>query len=271
MIKLIRWKGENKMPEMKLTATKREVLGKKTKVLRSQGLTPAHLFGHALESQSLQCSTTDLIKILAQAGTTRLLTLKVEGDKEPKRVFVREIQRDVLSRQLLHVDFYQVNKDEKMQMEIPIVLVGEAPAMRGKGRMVSRGITSLRIECLPEKVPPQIEVDISVLKELEQGLYVKDIVLDPEINIFADPQQLLVKVTEVIIKVEEEKPVAAAEGEVAAGAEGAAEGAAGAEGAAKPGAEGAAKPGAEGAAKPGAGAATKPGVAAAKPQGEKKK
>jgi len=253
---------------MKITATKREVLGKKTKQLRSQGLTPAHLFGHDLESQSLQCTTNDLIKILVQAGKTRLLTLKVEGDKEPKRVFVREIQRDVLSRQLLHVDFYQVNKDEKMQLNIPIVLKGEAPALKGKGRMVSRGITELRIECLPEKVPPQIEVDISILTELEQGIYVKDIVLDPEIAVHADPQQLVVKVTEVTIRVEEEKPVVAAEGEAAVeGEAGAAEGAAkpGAEGAAKPGAEGAAKPGAEGAAKPGAGGAAKP------EKGDKKK
>jgi large subunit ribosomal protein L25 len=130
--------------------------------------------------------------------------------------------------------------------------------------MISRGITEIRIECLPEKVPPQIEVDVSVLKELEQGLYVKDIVLDPDITLHADPQQLVVKVVEVIIKVEEEKPVAAAEGEVVAGE-------AGVEGAAaKPGAEGAAKPGAEAAAKPGAKPAAE--AAAAKPEkGEKKK
>jgi large subunit ribosomal protein L25 len=225
------------MPEMKLTATKRDVLGKKTRLLRRQGLTPAHIFGHGLESQSLQCDTAELIKILAHAGTTRLLSLKIEGDKEPKNVFVREIQRDILNRQLLHVDFYQVKKGEKMQMDIPIVLVGEAPAMKGKGRLISRGINELKIECLPEKVPPQIEVDISGLLELEQGIYVKDIVLDPEITVHADPQQLVVKVTEVIIKVEEEKPVVTAE---AAAAEGAAEGA---EGEAKPAAEAApAKP-----------------------------
>jgi large subunit ribosomal protein L25 len=245
------------MPEMKLTAAQREVLGKKTKQLRRDGVTPAHLFGHELESQSLQCDTAELLQILAHAGTTRLVSLKVEGDKDAKSVFVREIQRDVISRQLLHVDFYQVRKDEKMQMDIPIVLVGEAPAMRGKGRLISRGITELKIECLPEKVPPQIEVDISILTELEQGIYVKDIALDPAILVHADPQQLVVKVTEVIIKVEEEKPVAAAEGAVPA--EGAA---AGEEGAAKPGAEGAEKPGAEaaakGGAKPAAGAAAKP-------------
>jgi large subunit ribosomal protein L25 len=212
------------MPEMNLTATKREVLGKKTRVLRRQGLTPTHLFGHNIKSQSLQCNTTELIKILAQSGTTRLVSLRIEGDKEPKNIFVREIQRDVLSHQLLHVDFYQVKKGEKMQMDVPIVLVGEAPAMRGKGRMISRGVDELKIECLPEKVPPQIEVDISVLTELEQGIFVKDIVLDPDITVHTDPEQLVVKVMEVTVKAEEEVPVAAeaeapeAEGEVEEGA-----------------------------------------------------
>jgi large subunit ribosomal protein L25 len=122
-----------------------------------------------------------------------------------------------------------------MTMDVPIVLVGEAPAMKGKGRMVSRGITVLSIECLPEKVPPQIEVDISSLIDLEAAIHVKDIVLDPDIAVHVDPEQLVAKVIEITIKAEEEKPVAveevAAEGEEAA------------EGAEKPTAEaGAARP-----------------------------
>jgi large subunit ribosomal protein L25 len=135
-----------------------------------------------------------------------------------------------LTRQLMHVDFFQVRKGEKMTMDVPIVLVGEAPAMKGKGRILSHGINVLSIECLPEKVPPQIDVDISVLTELDQSLHVKDIVLDPEIEVKDDPEQMVVKVTEIIIKIEEEaKPAAeavAAEGEEAEGAEEKAEGAA---------------------------------------------
>jgi large subunit ribosomal protein L25 len=215
------------MQELKIKATKRDVLGKKTRFLRRQGITPAHLFGHSLESLSLQCDSAELKKIVAYAGTTRLVSLKVEGDKEAKNVFLREIQRDTLSRELLHVDFYQVRKGEKMTMDVPIVLVGEAPAMKGKGRILSHGINVLRIECLPEKVPPQIEVDISVLEELGQSLHVKDIVIDKDILVHDDPEQLVVKVSEVIIKVEEEKPVAeAVEAEAVAEGEEKAEGAA---------------------------------------------
>ena len=215
------------MEELKIKAVKRDVLGKKNRFLRRQGVTPAHLFGHSLKSQVLQCDTEELKKVVAHAGTTRLVSLKVEGEKESKNVFVREIQRDALSRQLLHVDFYQVKKGEKMSMDVPIVLVGEAPAMKGKGRIMSRGTAVLRIECLPEKVPPQIEVDISVLQDIDQAIHVKDIILDPDIIVRDDPELLVAKVSEIVIKVEEEKPVAEeavvaeAEGEVKA--EGAAE------------------------------------------------
>ena len=208
------------MQELKIKAVKRDVLGKKTRFLRRQGITPAHLFGYSLESQALQCDSEELMKVVAHAGTTRLISLKVEGEKDSKTVFVREIQRDTLSRQLLHVDFFQVRKGKKMTMDVPIVLVGEAPAMKAKGRILSHGINVLSIECLPEKVPPQIEVDITVLTELDQSLHVKDIILDPDITVINDPELLVIKVSEIIIKVEEEKPVAE-EAVVAEGEEGA--------------------------------------------------
>ncbi len=200
------------MEELKLNAVKRDVLGKRNRFLRRQGITPTHLFGHSLESQALQCDTAELMKVVAHAGETRIISLTIEGEKQPKNVFVREIQRDAFGRKLLHVDFYQVRKGQKMQVAVPIVLVGESPAMKGKGRMLSHGITELNIECLPENVPPQIEVDISILEELEHSVHVKDIILDPEVTVHADPEQLIVKVTEVQLKVEEEV-VAEEEGE----------------------------------------------------------
>jgi large subunit ribosomal protein L25 len=85
--------------------------------------------------------------------------------------------------------------------------------MKEKDRMLIHGITSLSIECLPDKVPPQIEVDISILEEVEQAITVKDIVLDPSITVEADPEQLVVKVTETFV---EEEVAAEVEAEVEA-------------------------------------------------------
>ena len=195
------------MDDLTLQADNRDVLGKKTRFLRRQGITPAHLFGNDIKSMALQCDTAELQRIIAHAGMTRPVSLEIETEKQPRSVFIREIQRDEVRRQLLHVDFYQIRKGEKIKVEIPIVLVGEAPAMKGKGRMLAHGITSLSIECLPDKLPSQIEVDLSQLEELEQPIHVRDIVLAPEITVHADPDQLVVKVTEALVKEEEEVAV----------------------------------------------------------------
>ena len=123
------------MKDLKLKAAHRDVTGKKTRFLRRQGITPTHLFGHNLESLALQCDTTELKYIITQAGKTKLINLNIDGDKQPRSVFIREIQSDEVSRKLLHVDFYQVRKGEKITVDVPIVLIGEAPAMKMKGRM----------------------------------------------------------------------------------------------------------------------------------------
>jgi len=187
-----------------LQATNRNVLGKKTRFLRRQDITPTHLFGHGLESLPLQCDTAKLRRIIAQAGTTRLITLEIEGDKEPRSVFIREIQREPCTSALLHVDFYQIKMKEKIKAEVPIVLIGEAPALKEKGRTLMHGVTSLSIECLPEKPPPQVEVDLSASEEINQAIYVRDITLSPDITLTTDPDQMVVKVSEVHVeKVEE--------------------------------------------------------------------
>lgn len=218
------------MEDIRLKATHRMVLGKKTRFLRRQRITPTHLYGHDVKSVALQCDTDTLQKLIAQAGRTRLVNLEIDGEK-PKSVFVREIQRDAISRELLHVDFYQVRRTEKITVDVPIVLAGEAPALKFKGRMLVHGLNSLSVECLPTDVPPQIEVDITQLEESEQAIHVKDIILDPEITVHADPEQLVVKISEVAVKeeveevpeVEEEEAVAEEEAEARAEAEAPAE------------------------------------------------
>ena len=202
------------MNGLALLVSKRNVLGKKTRFLRRQGITPTHLFGHGLQSIPLQCDTARLQRIIAQAGTTRLIALEIEGDKQPRSVFIREIQRDVCTGALLHIDFYQVRKSERIKAEVPIVPIGEAPALKEKGRILTHSLTSLSVECLPDKLPPQIEIDLSPLEEAEQAIYVRDIVLSPDVTVITDPDQMVVKVSEARVeRVEEvvEKVVAAEE------------------------------------------------------------
>ncbi len=214
------------MDGLKLQLANREILGKKTRFLRRQGITPVHLFGHNVKSLALQCDTAELQRIIAHAGMTRLIALEVEGDKQPRSVFIREIQRNEISGQLLHVDFYQIRKEEKIKAEIPLVLVGEAPAMRLKGHILDQVLASLSVECLPDKLPPRIEVDLSSLEEVDQAIHVSDIALGPDITVITTPDQMVVKVSEV--RAEEEVVAKAVAEEVEVVAE------AGAEAEAKP-------------------------------------
>lgn len=201
------------MADLTLKAAKRDILGKKTRFLRRQSITPTHLFGHGIESLALQCDTAELQRLITQGGTTRLIDLKIEAEKRPRSVFIREIQRDVLNGQLLHVDFYQIKKTEKITADIPIVLLGEAPATRSKENIMYQELTQLGVECLPENLPPQIEIDLSSLEEVDQAIYVRDIILDPDIAVTTDTDQLIVKVSRVKLALEKEEVVEVAEAE----------------------------------------------------------
>lgn len=201
------------MADLTLKAAKRDILGKKTRFLRRRSITPTHLFGHGIESLALQCDTAELQRLITQGGTTRLIDLKIEAEKRPRSVFIREIQRDVLNGQLLHVDFYQIKKTEKITADIPIVLLGEAPATRSKENIMYQELTQLGVECLPENLPPQIEIDLSSLEEVDQAIYVRDIILDPDIAVTTDTDQLIVKVSRVKLALEKEEVVEVAEAE----------------------------------------------------------
>ena len=120
------------MKQTELLATTRETLGKKVRFLRRQEITPVHLFGHNIKSVALQCDSAQLRRVLNQTGRTGLISLKVDDAKKPKNVVIREIQRQPHTRELLHVDFYQVSMAKKIRIEIPIVSLGEAPALKEK-------------------------------------------------------------------------------------------------------------------------------------------
>ncbi len=184
------------MESLSLKVTTREVLGKQTRFLRRQGVIPAHLFGHDLESLTLQCNTTELQPVLARAGTTTLINLTVNKEKKPRKVLIREIQRDTFGRTILHVDFYQVNESEKIRASVPIVFKGDSPALKAKGRFLIHPLTILEIECLPDKLPHEIAVDLSGLAEVDQRIHVRDVNLGEGIIVMSDPDQLVVKVGE---------------------------------------------------------------------------
>ncbi len=208
------------MEQTELLVTTREILGKKVRFLRRQGITPVHLFGHNAESMALQCDTTELRHALAQAGMTRLISLKVDKTKKPRNVMVREVQRESITGELIHVDFYQVSMLEKIRVEVPIILVGESPALKSQENFLTHELNNLTVECLPGEIPNRVELDLGLLTEAEQAIHVKDIALGEGITILNNPEQLVVKISvrrvekpvvEAAVEVPEEAPPAEGE------------------------------------------------------------
>jgi large subunit ribosomal protein L25 len=195
------------MDKIELKVANREILGKKVKHLRRQGITPVHVFGHGIESLALQCGTRELELVLSQAGLTRLINLKLAKEKKPRIVVVREFDRDWRRGELVHVDFYQVKMEEKIRLEIPVVLLGEAPALKVKTNMLDHELGTFTVECLPAKIPDRIEVDISSLTELDQAIRVKDITLDKDITVLNNPDLVVAKISLRPVEKVEEKVV----------------------------------------------------------------
>lgn len=196
------------MDQIELNVTNRGVLGKKVRFLRRQGITPVHLFGHGIESVALQCDTTKLKQTLAKAGQTRLISLKLDNERKPRTVVVRKIQTEPLTGEALHVDFFQVEAAVKVKVEVPVILVGEAPALSSKENMLVQELNTLTVECLPAKIPTGVELDISSLTDPGQTIQVKDIELDKEITILSDSELAVVRIkTRPVEKVEEEEVV----------------------------------------------------------------
>lgn len=192
------------MEQIELRAESRDVFGKKTKRLRRSGLIPATLYGPRTEPVSLQVRERDLRSVLDRAGTHQLISLRIDQADRPRMTLAREIQRDVITHSLLHVDLYEVVMTERITAETPLTLVGEAPAVAMKAGLLVRGLDSVQVQCLPSELPEYIDVDVRVLEEKDQAILVKDLVVDEAIEILTNPEEVIVKVLPIKEMVVEE-------------------------------------------------------------------
>lgn len=192
------------MANIELQTENRETLGKKVRFLRRQRVTPLHLFGHGQDSLPLQADTSNVERVLVRAGETRLVSLRIGDESKTRPVLVREVQRRAMTGELLHVDFYQVRMGEKVEVEVPVVLIGEAPALKIKGNGLAHELNTLTVECMPDSIPNKIEVDVSSLSEAGDVIRVEDIIAGPNITILNTPEQPVVVITAAHIEV---KPV----------------------------------------------------------------
>lgn len=191
---------------MKLKAQKREILGKKVKKLREQGKLPGVVFGKSLkESIPITLDKSEFEKVFEEAGESTLVDVVVEG-QEPKKALVSEIAIDPVSSDILHASLHAVSLKDKITAQVPVKVVNESPIVKSGEGLLLTILDELEVECLPQNLPAEIEVDISNLTEINQTITIKDIKMDTEkIELKHEPDDVVLKIEHAEMLEEEEK------------------------------------------------------------------
>ncbi len=182
------------MDVQNLSLSRRTVTGKKVKRLRKQGILPVHMYGSGIDSQSLQAEAGELRRILPRVGTNIPVSVAVDGSDDENICFVREVQRHPVTEDLLHVDFIRVDITQTISAEVPITLIGNAPATQQGGTLL-QPLTSLLVEALPMNIPASVEADVSGLDDFEKSIVVSDIVVADNVTVLTDSDEFVARVT----------------------------------------------------------------------------
>jgi large subunit ribosomal protein L25 len=178
------------MEKYVLEAKKREVIGKKVKALRQEGMLPAVIYGSGIDPQPITLDTKAVLQTLKVIGANTLVTVKV-GKKE-HLALVRDVQREVIKRDLLHIDFQAVSLEESISTAVPIITDGEAPATKEFNAVLSIALDELQIEAKAKDLPDSIRVDVSTLEEIGDNILVKDLVIPGEVTVLDDPDEVVI-------------------------------------------------------------------------------
>jgi len=199
------------MINLKVKQRKEEDLKK----LRAEEKVPAVLYGPKIKNLNLEVDLKEFEKTYKEAGESSLISLDVSGQKEKFLVLIYDIQFDALSGKPTHIDFYQPNLKEQVEVSVPLVFEGEAPAVKDLGGTLVKNISDIEVKAFPQDLPREIKVDISNLKTFEDNIAVRDLEISSKIKVSRDPEEILITIS-APEKVEEEleKPIEEKETEV---------------------------------------------------------
>ncbi|MDO8668431.1 MAG: 50S ribosomal protein L25 [bacterium] len=206
--------------KVELKAELRNQTDGKARVVRNNGSIPAVVYGFGVANRNIKVKKHDFEKAFQIAGEFNLVDLSVGGD-QPAKVIVKDVQKDGLTGNIIHIDFYQVDMTKKISTEIPLSFIGEAKAVKDLGGTLVKNMDTVEVNCLPGDLVSHIEVDISKLEAFDQFIRLQDLVLPKGIELASTTNEAVVGVVETKVEVEAPK----VEAVPAEGAPAAAEGA----------------------------------------------
>ncbi len=204
-----------------LNVEPRSITGRHVKQVRAAGFVPAIVYGQGEPATPIQFREIDMVRILRSGGLSQLI--EIRGLGKPMNVLIKDLQRHPIRRTLLHVDFYRVQMDVKIQTDLPVHTVGESEALKG-GAVLIHHMDAITVECLPGDIPEALVADLSKLKTLNDVITVADLPIPEGVEVLAEPEAPVFSLT-ISRKLAEESAEGEEEGaEAEAGEETVAEG-----------------------------------------------
>ena len=199
--------------ELILMAEPRVVHGKKVKKLRREGLIPGVVYGPVVEDTvSVSVNSRDFNKFFMAHGHSTIFSLKWDGGDQP--VLVREVQRDPVRQDILHIDFFAPNMNVKLRQAISVSLSGEVDVTGG---VLQQTVTEVEVEALPSDLPSEITIDATSLEAIGDTITVADIPAMDKVEIITEVETVIASI--VAEAVQEEEPTEDEDAEVAEGEE----------------------------------------------------
>ncbi len=177
-----------------LNAFVRDLKGEQPSLLRRSGKLPVVLYGKDVKPQALIVDRKEFAHIFSKVGFTTLVLLKLDS-LDPINVLVHDIQRHPVTDKLLHADFLRVKMTEKIKTELPLELVGLAPAVEELEGNLLTPRTQIEVECLPDALVPKIEVDVTTLKTFDDVIHVRDLSIPEGITVLTNLEEIVAQVT----------------------------------------------------------------------------
>lgn len=184
-----------------LTVQPREAVGSKaSKKLRAQELVPGVLYGAGAEPAHFTVNIKDFEKVWTEAGESTVVS--VQGLDKKKDVLIQDVAVDPIYGAPIHIDLYAVRSDVAVEVEVPLVFTGVAPAEKELGGTLIKVMHEITVEALPKNLPHEIEVDISGLATFDDQIHIKDIALPSGVTALADAEEVVA----LVQAVREEEP-----------------------------------------------------------------
>lgn len=215
--------------DVKISVTTDRPLGSRSaRRLRVEGKVPAVVYGLGEDSVPVSVDWSDLRRALTtDAGLNALITLDVDGEQQLS--IIKDLQRDPVRRNVTHVDFIRIDREAEIQVEVPIVLTGQAEAVEREDGTVAHLMFTILVNSKPDTIPDELTIDVTDM-EIGDAIRVADLDLPAGVSTDLDPEEVIVTamVSRSTIEVAAEEEAAEALAEEAE-AEGEGEGAEGAE------------------------------------------